>query len=74
MRPLLLLLLSLIPLLADVHEEALIAANEAGKIFESEPAKASILAEKAYQLLASDPASTPPDLAACAGLSRDRTR
>lgn len=74
MRSLLLLLASLIPLLAGVRDEALLAANEAGLIFESDPAKASLLAEKAYQLLASDDSTLPPDLAACAGLTARAAR
>lgn len=75
MRSLLLLLLaSLIPLLGGVRDEALLAANEAGLIFKSDPAAASLLAEKAYQLLASDDSTLSSDLAACAGLTARAAR
>jgi len=68
------LFLLLSPLTADVREDALVIANEAGQIFQTDPAKASNLAEEAYQLLAKTTGTAQADLAACAGLAARAAR
>lgn len=66
--------LLLSPLGADLREDALVIANQAGQAFETDPAKASRLAEQAHQLLANSPTPAPADLAACAGLAARAAR
>ena len=69
-----LFILAVSPLFAGVREDALQFAHEAGKLIESDPSKSSQLAEKAYDLLASDDSIQAPDLAACAGLAARAAR
>lgn len=61
-------------LAAGVREEALVLANQAGEVFETDPSTASRLAGKAYQLLAKSEESAAADLAACAGLTARSAR
>jgi CHAT domain-containing protein len=72
----LLLILTLLagPLFAGVREEALVLANEAGKLYQTDPSRASQLAGQAYQLLLESEEPAPADLAACAGLAARTAR
>lgn len=74
MRTSALLFLTLPLLFAEVREEALIAANEAGTLIEEDPSRSSQLAEKAYDLLNNAEAPNQNDLAACAGLAARAAR